>query len=236
VRDHDTKLTEAEVRTLATVIALSGGMFLLSDDMTRLNPERQRYIAPLLPMLGVSARALGWLNAMMPDVFVLPLSGPTGKWLVAGIFNWEAAARTRTVEVRAESLGLDPGAAHFVSDFWEGEHWALEPGQPMTFNTIPPHGVRLVALRPKVAAPTLVSSSLHFSQGGEVHAWEVSTDSLRLGIELGRVAEGWLRLALPEPPRAALLDAHPITLRDLGRNIYHFSFSVNRTATLEVRW
>jgi alpha-galactosidase len=42
VRDRDTRLSEAEVRSLASVIALSGGILLVSDDMSRLRPERRR--------------------------------------------------------------------------------------------------------------------------------------------------------------------------------------------------
>jgi hypothetical protein len=38
VGDRDTRLSEAEVRP-ASVIALSGGMLLVSDDMSRLRPN-----------------------------------------------------------------------------------------------------------------------------------------------------------------------------------------------------
>lgn len=126
VRDHDTRLTEPEIRSLATVIGLSGGMFLVSDDMSRLPPERQRYVAALLPVLGASATVPGWLDKDMPDVFVLRRPGVDhlGPWTVAGLFNWTGDAQDR--ELDRQALGLDPAADYWVSEFWDGEHrrWA----------------------------------------------------------------------------------------------------------------
>src|SRR4030067_657255 len=55
LRDSETALTPDEVRTLATVIALSGGMILDSDDVTRLPAERRRGLSRLLPPRGAGA-------------------------------------------------------------------------------------------------------------------------------------------------------------------------------------
>src|SRR6185369_16273478 len=91
VRDRDTRLTQPEVRSLASAAALSGGMLLVSDDLARLSAERRRYLTALLPVLGASGHAPGWLDQDMPDLFVLPLSGAgdLGDWVVAGVFNWD---------------------------------------------------------------------------------------------------------------------------------------------------
>ena len=48
----ETKLSLAEVHSLATVIALNDGMLLLSDDLPALPPERTRIAQVLLPLLG----------------------------------------------------------------------------------------------------------------------------------------------------------------------------------------
>jgi alpha-galactosidase len=151
VRDHDTNLTEAEVRSLATVIALSGGMFLVSDDMSRLRAERQRYIAALLPVLGASAQAPGWLDSDMPDLLRLPLTGAAGEWLAA--------------------LGLQPEGEYCVSEFWDQKTWVQPGQQPLALEPLPPHGARLLALRRRCACPMLAASSFHFSQGKEITRW-----------------------------------------------------------------
>lgn len=234
-RDHATRLTETEVCSLATVIALSGGMFLVSDDMTQLNPERQRYIAPLLPALKTSARPLDWLATSMPDVFRLPLSGPPGDWLVLGVFNW--AERRQTRELDLGELGLDRAGAYFVSDFWERKIWRQAGAAPLRLENIPRHGACLLALRRILpAAPTLVASSFHFSQGGELSDWQAEANGLRLTMELGRVAYGELRLALPAKPHSVTVDGRRMPATALADGIYSTVFAVNRAAEVKIGW
>jgi alpha-galactosidase len=240
VRDHDTNLTEAEVRSLATVIALSGGMFLVSDDMSRLKPERQRYIAALLPVLGESAKVPGWMDSEMPDLLVLPLSGPAGDWVVAGVFNWRGWPHDRKVDLAA--LGLQPDGDYYVSDFWDQETW-IQPGdQPLQLSRLPAHGARLLALRRRsaqpgaLAPPSLVASSFHFSQGSEIKAWEVVGRTLIFSIDLGRCAEGAVHLALPAAPRSAEMDGQSLSVLELGQGQYRLNLHMNGSATLRVEW
>ena len=47
------------VRTLATVIAMSGGMVLDSDDLTRLSDERRQWLSMLLPAVREGGAAPG---------------------------------------------------------------------------------------------------------------------------------------------------------------------------------
>ena len=231
-RDHNTRLTEAEVCSLATVIALSGGMFLVSDDMAHLNPARLRYLTPLLPMLTDSARAPGWMRETMPETLTLPLSGAAGEWLVAGLFNWQDAAAPRGCTL--PSLGLAADADYWVADFWEGKQWKLTGTQRLAFPAVPPHGAHLVAIRRIAQAPALVASSFHFSQGKEIKTWQVSERELNLTLELGRVAEGELRLALPSEPLAATVDGRPASVRPVGPSLYALACAVRQTAEIRV--
>jgi len=233
VRDEASRLTEAEVRSLATVIALSGGMFLVSDDLTRLNPERYRYIAALLPVLQARAHARGWLAERTPDTLTLPLLGAAGEWLVLGIFNWGELPHTRRLDPVA--LGLPP-APHFVADFWDNVVTRLEAGQPLVFRDMPPHSAHLVTVRPATNGPALVSSSFHFSQGAEVAWWEAAEGRLSFRIELGRVSEGEMQLALPAPPRSASVEGRPVEAVPAGLGLYSLAFTVEKTAEVTLTW
>lgn len=239
VRDESTKLTEAEVRCLSTVIALSGGMLLVSDDMTRLRPERYRYIQALLPVLAnalsstVSVHARDWLSEQTPETLTLKLTGPTGEWLLAGLFNWQGVPVARSVALA--ELGLPPGA-YWAADFWDETVSILEVDQALRFDAIPAHGVHLVALRPRTGAPTFVSSTFHFSQGGEVTDWAVNRHTLRFKIELGRLAEGDVRLALPAPPCEARVDGVPVATAAEGASLYRLFFTVRDSAQVFVEW
>jgi alpha-galactosidase len=237
VRDYDTHLTEAEVRSLATVIALSGGIFLTSDDMSRLRPERQRYIAALLPVLGAGAQAPGWLESDMPDVFVLRLSGAgnLGEWTVAGVFNWTDETRERVLA--PAKLGLDQSGDYFVSDFWDADWWILPGGQPLRLKNMAAHSARLLAIRRRrLSVPNLVSSSFHFSQGGEISAWVASDHQLQATLNLGRVADGEIRLALPAAPLSVMAGQGALSPVEAGDGIYSLLLTVNRTETVYVSW
>jgi alpha-galactosidase len=237
VRDHDTRLNEAEVRSLATVIALSGGMFLVSDNMTRLKAERQRYIAPLLPVLNVSARAADWMSTSMPEILTLPLTGAgaLGNWWIVGLFNWNDYYHDCLFDWQTV-LKLDPTAEYFVSDFWEQRYWKLKGSDPLFFQTVPPHGANLVAVRPVTVEPMLVASTFHFSQGREFSTWDVGAHELRFTIDLNRVADGKLVVALPGMPHTATVENEPLSVRDLGDGVYSLEFTVRHMARVALEW
>ena len=46
VRNYDTTLTDEEVKSNLTLIGLSGGLMIDSDDLTRLSVERQKLGQP----------------------------------------------------------------------------------------------------------------------------------------------------------------------------------------------
>jgi len=231
-RHDDTRLTEAEVRSLATVIGLSGGMFFVSDDLAHLSPARQRYLTPLLPVLEQSARAPGWLQATTPDLLILPLAGPAGHWLVAGLFNWRDAPADGAWTLAA--LGLDPHGEYWISDFWAGRWWQQNGAQPLTFKAMPAHSAHLVAVRRAGPAPGVVTSSFHFSQGTEITAWQASPEEVSLTLTLGRLAEGVLRLALPAAPAQAAADGQIVPVRGEGQGIYALDFTVNQSARVRL--
>lgn len=49
-----TKLTNEEVASAASVIAMTCGMLLVSDDLTKVSPERMKILSRIFPMTGVS--------------------------------------------------------------------------------------------------------------------------------------------------------------------------------------
>jgi alpha-galactosidase len=232
VRDEATKLTEAEVRCLATVIALSGGMFLVSDDMTRLKPERYRYIEALMPVLNASARAPDWLGDGTPDTLTLKLKNETGEWLLVGVFNWDDRPRARTLS-RAE-LALEAGC-YRVANFWEGTVSGLEAEAPLEIASLAGHGAQLFALRRFTTGPALVASAFHFSQGMEVTHWTTDRHTVQFTVTLGRTAEGWVTLALPAAPASAQVDGQPVEITETGAGEYTLAFTVRKTARVIIQ-
>ncbi len=85
VRETDTELNEAEVRFLATGIALSGGMVVASDDLPKLSAGRRDMALALFPPPGVAADPVEPLEGPVPRAWRADLG--EGRFLL-GILNW----------------------------------------------------------------------------------------------------------------------------------------------------
>lgn len=130
LRDSDTSLTGDEVRTLATVIGMSGGMLLDSDDLSLVPAERREMLARLLPLRGPAAVPLDLFERDPPR-----LLWRADKGLLA-VVNWEDEPSEVKVAL--------PVAAHRLRDFWTGEEVASD-GSSVRLR-LPAHGSRLLAL------------------------------------------------------------------------------------------
>jgi alpha-galactosidase len=231
-RDANTRLTPAERRTLAAAIALSGGMVLLSDDLSNLSPEALRLAQILFPPLYRAADQRLWRSEPASSISVLSLRGPQGDWRVVGIFNWSGRPVDRLVDLS----GLTGWQGELiVSSFWE-EWIQATAGGRLALTRIPPHGSVLLAVRPKTKAVQYAGSNLHFSQGAEVAEWKPSRNGLHAVVNLKREAEGAVWLALPGKPCTALLDGRPVIPGPAGGDIWKFPVQIKKKGVLEVRW
>jgi alpha-galactosidase len=231
-RDRETRLTPDERRTLATAIALSGGMVLLSDNLGALSNAAIRLAQVLFPPLHRAADLPSWRGEAASSTAVLPMIGPQGKWWVIGVFNWGDRPAGRFVDVR-ELTGLHGEATAF--SFWDERLLSTAGGQ-LGFAAVPAHGVILLAVRPKGIAPQYVGSNLHYSQGSEAAEWKPSRESLRTVIRLGREAEGAVWLALPGEPASAELDGKPVAPREIAEKIWKFPVRIAGEGVLIIRW
>jgi alpha-galactosidase len=132
-RDSETALTPDEVRTLAMVIAMSGGMVLDSDDLTRLSDERRELLSLLLPPYGKAARPLDLFESDMPRLLELDV----GSHRMLAVFNWGEEA----AEVEAP---LADGSVR-VFDAWGRGDLGVHEGSMAV--EVPAHGCRLLAVR-----------------------------------------------------------------------------------------
>jgi alpha-galactosidase len=199
VRDQETHLSEAEVRSSVTLIGLSGGMLVDSDDLTRLPPERLELLSLLTPILSPGGRALDLLQRDMPELYHVPAQGATGQWHLVGLFNWGDCPAIKRVSLT--QLGFPPGQPVYIFDFWGQRLWQTVERE-LVFPEIPAHGCRLLRLcAANTPAPVLLGDTLHITQGLEIAEWITEPGRLAIStISLGRVAHGALWLRLPGGP------------------------------------
>lgn len=130
VREADTELNEAEVRFLASGIALSGGMVVASDDLPKVSAERRALALALFPPSGVAARPLDAGEAPVASEWRAELGD--GRALV-GALNWGDESRwlvhqelTRPGEVTFDVFnGRLPGMGDVLLRPHEGLAWQV---------------------------------------------------------------------------------------------------------------
>jgi alpha-galactosidase len=233
LREEDSHLTSAEVQALATVVALSSGSIIVSDDLPSLSRTRREWLARLLPPLPDAARAVDWLDSSYPARLVLSLEGPIGRWHLVAVLNWRDGPQD--VEVDLAQLGLPRASSYHVVDFWGVRYQRLD-GPRLPLPAVPGHGVRLVAVRTVRAGPQWVGDNLHVSQGLQVRRWATTDSRLTAIIDLARRGHGVVWLALPEAPREARFNDDSLPWREELHGVYRFDVRVAGRGRLEIVW
>ncbi len=230
-RQTRTKLSLAEVQSLATAIALSGGAVFLSDDMEQLSPERLDLVSALLPPIAESAAVSDLLREAMPSTMMLDIARPFESWLVVGRFNW--AGRRREL-----SLALPPGHWH-IFDFWERRYLGVHENG-VWLERVAPHGVRLLSLRQALDRPQVVGSTFHYSMGAQEIAGARWNERLRtLSVNLVPVGkrEGELFVHVPGDLQfaAASLDGEDVPVRFDGQPLI-VDMTIDRPSKLALKF
>lgn len=229
---ESTNLNLDEVQALASVIALSGGMFMVSDDMTALSEERRKIIEKVMPVQGRDAPAgrlyiKDWLEREMPEHLEVKMNGAVGEWKIVGLFNWSERKAKKQLNVEDES---------HVWDFWNQTY--TRAGAETAYEVeLAPHSGRLLAVRRAIHAPQFVGSSLHFSQGLEISEWDGTERSLRVVVKLNRNAEGNVYIAL-NGVRSLRLRATSgdVAFHEVADGIYSFPFNLTISQELKLEW
>jgi len=230
----ESELTLAEVQTLATAIALSGGTLLLSDDLSALPEERLRLARQLLPLIGRAARAVDWLDADPPHRVRLDLENAVGRWHLLAAFNWDDAPRP--LPLIAADFGL-PEGDYYAREFWPPDavpyRSALQGEDSRSL--VAAHGVRLLAVRAATPGlPQYLGSDLHISQGLEVTEWGATPQELTLRLERPGQAEGNVFVALPRPPQSATLNDRPLAWETLEPSCYRLRVAFEDEAIVQI--
>jgi hypothetical protein len=158
------QLTADEARVMITVAALSGGVFMLSDDLETLPAERLALLrnANVLGLVGgPAAEPVHLFSAPereahdhwfaspqeLPPLWVRP--DTDGSTIVA-IYNWSDSARPYRLHF-SEATGA--AGTFAVADLWSARRGgrALGVKTDLLRMTLPPHSVRLLKMKPAAA-------------------------------------------------------------------------------------
>jgi len=227
-------LSLAEVQSLATAIAMTGGALLLSDDLPALPRERIRLATCLIPPLDRRPQVLDWLDAQTPTRLRIDLENQTGKWHLLAYFNWLDYA----VEISLNPIDFKlPVEGYHVRSFWDKVSQTPTTGSPLYQGKVPAHGVFLLAARPvREGQVQYVGSDLHFTQGNEVSRWKAENKKIVAQIKLGRTLQGEFELSLPHAPKSARVGERDLAWKKAAPNHYIFSIQADDQADFEINW
>ena len=231
LRKTETQLSDEEVQTLATVVALSGGAAMVSDDLLALDAERRNWLARLCPPLTGRMQVVDLLEEGRPKLLLMDLAGPIGKWRLIAILNWED--EEQHFEIPLEVFGLSPSLEYHSVDFWN-EQYKLIHDRVLRSGSITAHGVKLIALREARDESCWVGDTLHISQGLCVKSWDHLGRTITMMIDCGRGVKGQVWLALPAPPKSVRVNGCELEYKAVSDKVYSVYLEIDGSAALEV--
>ena len=163
-------LSLAEAQLWTSIVAVSGNITMLSDELITLEPERLALLARALPVAASPGRPIG----TTADVWI---TEGAPRWWTVLLANWEDEAAQKSVTLAA--LGLT-GARFNAYDVW-GAAPLADLSETLTAK-LDPHSCVAVAVRPSAARPQVIGSTRHVVQGAvDVvdETWNAATRTLR---------------------------------------------------------
>ncbi len=152
-------VTLEAARMAASFTTLTGQVFLLSDWLPNLPPERLDLLRRALPSFDGEVRPVDFFDQFLPSIWLL--AGAGGDQWVLGLFNWEKTPQT--IGCTLAHAGLDPQQSYHAFDFWEE---ALLPDIHEAFAyELPPESCKVVVVRAAAQRPIFLGHSAHVTQG-----------------------------------------------------------------------
>lgn len=162
VRQVETSLNVEEVRTLATVVAMSGGLALWRDLPDSVSEQRRTILDKILPVWPHAARPVDlMLHAAETSALHWRFTQSENSWDVVAVVN--LSDRQTDAELPLALLGLDDDRGRYHAfELWRESYLGRVRGE-LLVRAIPPHGVRVVALRPVADGLCFLGSNLHLT-------------------------------------------------------------------------
>jgi alpha-galactosidase len=218
VRDESTRLTEAEVQSAVSLVGLSGGMLVSSDDLRKVSPERIKWLSRLMPNLGMQGQPVNLLEVAMPSLYRVVLEHGGKRWQLVALFNWSDIPMD--CHLRFADLGYLEGTSLHVFDFWQGRYQVVTDRE-MVFSKVAAHGCKLLRICQVEERPQLVGDTLHISQGMELSSLRIVDKGMNMEtIDLDRRVEGEVWIALSHAPDRVYCNGELVDVIAKGEGIY----------------
>lgn len=200
-RGQDCRLTLDQMRTLVTLVGLSGGAVLDGDNLPDLDKGRLNYLRAITPPYPKAATPRDLFERELPEILHLPIQAAAGAWHLVALINW--GEHTRETVLRLGDLGLRAGRGYHLYNFWRRHYEGIVRDKLRIWPHRPQETV-LLLLKPVATRPQLLTSTFHLTQGAvEVARLERlrtgKEESLVVELEKAGVRFGELLFSVPDP-------------------------------------
>ena len=154
-------LSVPQAQAWATLMAVTGGVQTLGDNLLYIDPGRLEIIKKIHPILGESGRPLDVFERAQSSTWDLPLKTSFGEWHLLALFNW-AQETPQHLSLDLPSILNSPGP-FLVFDFWNDKF--LGQFTKSLDVDVPYWNTRALSVRNATGYPQLLSTSNHISQG-----------------------------------------------------------------------
>lgn len=148
-------------RLICSWVGLTGQLNLDSEWLPGLPPERLDILKRTMPSHGLRPRPADLFEHDPPRLWLLTDDRRAPRRDVVGIFNW--GDKDQSIGCALERLGLDRKTEYEAYDYWLDT--LLEPLQGDLYLETPAESCRIIAVRPRVNHPQVISTSRHVTQG-----------------------------------------------------------------------
>ncbi|MEI8371724.1 MAG: glycoside hydrolase family 36 protein [Planctomycetota bacterium] len=166
-----------QARANASWVAITGQLFMVSDDFTKLKPERLEVLKRVMPAHGRQARPVDLLEEEIPRIWLVTDNRGGIRRDVIGLFNWDN--KPWNADYALDRVGLPESKRYVAFDFWGNR--LLPPVEGRLKVTLPPTSCMILAVRPESDHPQVISTSRHVTQGMvdlPEEKWDASTKTL----------------------------------------------------------
>ena len=152
----------AQARVNATFTAIAGALFYNSDWIPGLPPERLDILKRTMPSHPLKPRPVDLFENDPARVWLLTDTRGEVRRDVVALYNWDQK-QAATITCATERLGLPAAKEYVAFDFWANQF--LPPFSQTLTADLPAASCRVLAVRPVLDHPQLLSTSRHVTQG-----------------------------------------------------------------------
>lgn len=234
----ETCITPEENKLWITMVGLTNGSVMLSEQMENVFPERYELFQKVFPLSGYKAKpfVIDRFRRSRPELWLLDINHHHEKWKILGVFNFEDRAKTHIITF--EDMSLEKGCYH-MCEFWS-EKYLGKITNKIVVRDIPPHRCQLLVIKKVESNPQILSTSFHITQGTEIRkiSHNKSKKTFNVWFSIRGHRTGRVVFSLPEGhfPLKCILN-EKVVIKDfkkMAKGIYRISFEMDNNVKMKL--